>query len=205
MRHFCFLMVACFLWGSTALAQDATLQRLSAQNRTIKTLSATVQRTRHNTALTNDEVTKGTFSLRKPGQMALTFLDGQDKLLMNGDVYTMIQNGKANVASGKTHELFAVLQDVLQACMGDGDVVDLEGRATLQWTHDENTSTLTVTPNWEGSKRRMMFRSFVFIVDNRTLRLRSLRMNERGDNYTQYDFTVYHPDAPVSETVFQPQ
>lgn len=198
------ILLFCLLSAGTTWAQDADLQRISEKNRAMKTLNATVQRTRHNVAITDDEVTTGTFSLRKPGQMALTFLDGQDKLLMDGTVYTMVTGGKAQVARGKTQELFAVLQDVLRALMGDGDAVSLEGRATLEWNRSKDWLTLAVIPAWEGSKRRMMFRSFIFTIDARDLRLRSLRMNERGDNYTQYDFTDYRPDTAVAEDTFKP-
>ena len=197
-------LLICLLAAGTAWAQDADLQRISERHRTMKTLNATVQRTRHNTAIADDEVTAGTFSLRKPGQMALTFPDGGDKLLMDGTTYTMVTAGKAQVAQGKTHALFSVLQDVLRALTGDGDTASLEGRATLEWTRSDDWLTLAVTPAWEGSKRRMMFRSFIFTIDARHLRLRSLRMNERGDNYTQYDFTDYQPDTPVADDTFKP-
>lgn len=198
------VMTVCLLMPGAALAQDTDLQRISEKNRAIKTLNVTVQRTRHNTAIAEDEVTTGTFSLRKPGQMALTFLDGQDKLLMNNSVYTMVTDGKTSVAQGKNQQLFSVLQDVLRAIMGDGPVADFDKRATLQWEHGKDWLTLVVIPAWEGSKRRMMFQSFIFTIEASSLHLRSLRMNERGDNYTQYDFTDYRPDSPVPDNTFQP-
>ena len=198
------ILLLCLLSANATMAQDADLQRIAERHRAMKTLNATVRRTCHNTAIADDEVTTGTFSLRKPGQMALTFLDGRDKLLMDGTVYTMVTDGKAQVAQGKTHALFSVLQDVLRAMTGDGDAVSLEGRATLEWTRSDDWLTLAVTPAWEGSKRRMMFRSFIFTIDARDLRLRSLRMNGRGENYTQYDFTDYRPDTPVGADTFKP-
>ena len=198
------ILLLCLLWANATWAQDADLQHISQAHRTMKTLNATVQRTRHNVAIADDEVTTGTFSLRKPGQMALTFLDGRDKLLMDGTVYTMVTEGKAQVARGKTQALFSVLQDVLRALTGDGEVVNLEGRATLEWNRSDDWLTLAVIPAWEGNKRRMMFRSFIFTIDAHTLRLRSLRMNERGENYTQYDFTDYRPDTPVGTDTFKP-
>ena len=198
------ILLFCLLSAGMTWAQDADLQRICEHNRATKTLNATVRRTCHNTAIADDEVTTGTFSLRKPGQIGMTFLGGQDKLLMDGDVYTMVTGGKAQVARGKTKELFSVLRDVLRAVMGDGEVVDLEGRATLEWTKSNEWLTLAVTPAWKGSKWFMMFRSFIFTIDARNLRLRSLRMNGRGESYTQYDFTDYRPDTPVAANAFKP-
>ena len=50
-----------------------------------------------------------------------------------------------------------------------------------------------------------MFTSFVLTLDLRLSELISLRMNEKGDNYTQYDFSDYVFDGAVSDSVFNPQ
>ena len=47
-----------------------------------------------------------------------------------------------------------------------------------------------------------MFTSFVLTLDNATGRLLSLRMNERGENYTQYDLSSHQPGAAVGDAVF---
>ena len=56
----------------------------------------------------------------------------------------------------------------------------------------------------EKEKRRLMFTSFVLTLDNATGRLLSLRMNERGENYTQYDLSSHQPGAAVGDAVFIP-
>ena len=46
--------------------------------------------------------------------------------------------------------------------------------------------TITITPSTK--KKRQMFTSFVLVVDEKTSAFRHLRMNERADNYINYDF-----------------
>ena len=69
-----------------------------------------------------------------------------------------------------------------------------------------NRCILTVTPLLKNAKekRRLMFTSFVLTLDNASGRLLSLRMNERGENYTQYELTGHQPGAAVSDIVFTP-
>ena len=48
-----------------------------------------------------------------------------------------------------------------------------------------------------------MFTSFVVTIDQKAGELRSLRMNEKGKNYTQYDFSNFQLNAPVNDSVFK--
>ena len=50
-----------------------------------------------------------------------------------------------------------------------------------------------------------MFTSCVAVIDLKAAELRSLRINEQGENYTQYDFSNYVFDAEVSSSVFDIQ
>lgn len=191
------------------LAQDASVWKTAEQYQKMRTLTATVTRTCHNAAVIGaDAADKGKFYLKKPGKMCLTFSEGTDMLLMDEGTYSMVKGGKVSVAKGKMIELFKVLQLALDNLFRNGgDTSELSELASVEVSEQGNTRILSVTPSLSDTKakRRMMFTSFVFTLDAKTLELKSMRMNEKAGNYTQYDFSDYVIDGTVSDTVFIPQ
>ena len=186
-------------------AQEADIRRLAEHYADVQTLSATVTRTRHNVLLAQDEVTRGHFFLKKPGKMCLSFDDNKDMLLMESGTFTLVEQGRRTVAKGRNGQVLGVLGSVLRGLFADGSYVPDEA-ATVTVEQSGNRCILTVTPLLKNAKekRRLMFTSFVLTLDNASGRLLSLRMNERGENYTQYDLTGHQPGAAVSDIVFTP-
>lgn len=186
-------------------AQEADIRRLAEHYADVQTLSATVTRTRHNVLLAQDEVTRGHFFLKKPGKMCLSFDDNKDMLLMESGTFTLVEQGRRTVAKGRNGQVLGALGSVLRGLFADGSYVSDEA-ATVTVEQSGNRCILTVTPLLKNAKekRRLMFTSFVLTLDNASGRLLSLRMNERGENYTQYDLTGHQPGAAVSDIVFTP-
>ena len=186
-------------------AQEADIRRLAEHYADVQTLSATVTRTRHNVLLAQDEVTRGHFFLKKPGKMCLSFDDNKDMLLMESGTFTLVEQGRRTVAKGRNGQVLGALGSVLRGLFADGSYVPDEA-ATVTVEQSGNRCILTVTPLLKNAKekRRLMFTSFVLTPDNASGRLLSLRMNERGENYTQYDLTGHQPGAAVSDIVFTP-
>ena len=186
-------------------AQEADIRRLAEHYADVQTLSATVTRTRHNVLLAQDEVTRGHFFLKKPGKMCLSFDDNKDMLLMESGTFTLVEQGRRTVAKGRNGQVLGALGSVLRGLFADGSYVPDEA-ATVTVEQSGNRCILTVTPLLKNAKekRRLMFTSFVLTLDNASGRLLSLRMSERGENYTQYDLTGHQPGAAVSDIVFTP-
>lgn len=186
-------------------AQEADIRRLAEHYADVQTLFATVTRTRHNVLLAQDEVTRGHFFLKKPGKMCLSFDDNKDMLLMESGTFTLVEQGRRTVAKGRNGQVLGALGSVLRGLFADGSYVPDEA-ATVTVEQSGNRCILTVTPLLKNAKekRRLMFTSFVLTLDNASGRLLSLRMNERGENYTQYDLTSHQPGAAVSDIVFTP-
>ena len=186
-------------------AQEADIRRLAEHYADVQTLSATVTRTRHNVLLAQDEVTRGHFFLKKPGKMCLSFDDNKDMLLMESGTFTLVEQGRRTVAKGRNGQVLGALGSVLRGLFADGSYVPDEA-ATVTVEQSGNRCILTVTPLLKNAKekRRLMFTSFVLTLDNASGRLLSLRMNERGENYTQYELTGHQPGAAVSDIVFTP-
>lgn len=165
------------------------------------TLIASVTRTKHNVAVAGDKVAKGQFYYKNPDRMCMTFNEGKDMLLMDGIDFILINDGKSSVAGGKEAAHLAILQRVLQNIILGIDT-EMTNSEIADITRTDNT--ICITPNAAGTKaaRRLMFTSFTLTVDPKTAALKSMRMNEKGGNYTQYDFAGCVVNATVDEEVF---
>ena len=141
-----------------------------------------VIRTRHQAALATDAVSTGTLTIRKPDYICISTDEGRNQMLMNGTQFTMVMDGKKHVTDSKRNAQFVTFQKVLNAVINGLPIPTGEDIAIVT---KNGQQTVTITP---AGKKRKMFTSFVLVVDSKTSALRRLRMNERADNYVNYDF-----------------
>lgn len=189
-------------------AQEVDIRKIAEHYKNMNTMTATATRTRHNAAMTDDVVAKGEFYFKNPDKMCMIFNDGKDMLLMDGSIFTMVNNGKKSIAKGETARQFESLQIVFKHLMsGKENNSEIREVADVEITKQNHICVVTVTPivSDAKAKRRLMFTSFVLTIDTQSFEFKSLRMNERGKNYTQYDLSDYVPDGVVSDSVFHPQ
>ena len=128
----------------------------------------------------------------QPNEAYMTFNEGKDMLIMDNGVFTMINDGQESIAKGVTHKQFEVLLIVLRNLLSsDSDSTDIKEVADMEITKQGKLCVLTITPIIPDAKakRRMMFTSFVLTIDIQSSEFKGLRMNEKGKNYTQYDFS----------------
>ena len=142
-----------------------------------------VTRTRHQAALTTDVVTTGTLSIRKPDYICISTDGGRDQLLMDGTKFTMTMGGKLHETDSQQNPQFDTFQKVLHAVINAQPIPECED-LTVETKNGQRT--ITITPSTK--KKRQMFTSFVLVIDEKTSAFRQLRMNERADNYINYDF-----------------
>lgn len=133
--------------------------------------------------------------------MCIRLNNKKDMLLMDGNTYTLMEDGEKSIAKGKIMELFNVLQNVLQNIISNNPMADVTLCEAAQI--DKNGNTITITPKINAkNKRRIVFTSFVIKFDKNSLK--SIRMNKTGENYTQYDMYDYTTNCNVSDNVFIP-
>lgn len=192
---------------ASASAQDAEMmQKAMERFKNMTSLTANVTQTKHNTMVAKDIVSKGNFYFKKPNKMCMTFNDGKDMMLMNGETFTMVKDGVKNTAQGGSNEQLQALTTILKNfTAGQESDIDLSEIADVDMEKKGNLMIMTVTPivNDPKAKRRQMFTSFVVTIDQKASELKSLRMNEKGSNYTQYDFSNFQLNAPVNDSVFK--
>lgn len=201
-----FSLVLFFLATFILHAQDADILKAMEYYKSASSLTAAVTRTKHNAAVTTDVITQGTLYFKSPSRLSMIFEDDNDKLIMADGTFTMVTNGQKQTAKGAT---LAQFQTLLAAFSVEflNVASDNIPNAEVTTTADGNLRTVTITPATDGgnkAKRRMLFTSFALTIDIKAQRIKSLRMNEHGTNYTQYDFTNFSLNTQVPDNVFIP-
>lgn len=154
-----------------------------------ESLTADVTRAVHRAAVKKDVVTTGKFTYHKGGNMAITF-SPTDKLMMEGTTYTIVSGKRKSVASGPTAELFGVMQRVVDDLLGGSDGV-IAKSATTGGKVLYNGNTITIVPKDGVKANQLLFTSFVLTIDKQRHRLKSIKMNGKGKNYTLYTLSNY--------------
>ncbi len=187
-------------------AQDAEMmQKAQEKFKNMQTLEADVVMTKHNTMVTKDVTTPGKFYFKKPSKMCLTFNGGKDVLLMDGQSFTMVKDGNKQTMNAQGNSQFEALKTLMQNfSAGQESDIDLSDIADVDMEKQGDLIKMTITPIVTDSKekRKMMFTSFVVSIDQKKSELMSVRMNEKGQNYTQYDFSNFKQNANITDAVF---
>ena len=211
MKRLFTLLIATVLACTAISAQEAEIREAAKRYKNITSLVTDVTQTRHNVAIADDEVIKGHFYFKNPNQLSMVFADDKEMLLALGDTFTKVNDGKKNTlkAKGKGNNPFETIREVFYNLLtvqeNNAPITDIAD--VKMEKRDASTAILTITPIAKGAKakRRMMFTSCEATIDLKTAELRTLRINERGENYTQFDFSNYQLNATVADNVFDPQ
>ncbi len=186
---FLFALICHMGW---AMAQQTDFQQAVARYKNCSLVTATATKTTHKAALAKDEVAKGTLTMKRPSEVAITIAEGKDQLLMQGSNFTMVVKGRKHKTSSQSNPQFASFQTVFESIL-TGGAKDISRLADLTLRKQGGQLVLTITPVADSKKsaRRMLFTSFQLAIDAKTSELRSLRMNEKAGNYTEYQFTNF--------------
>lgn len=209
MKRVYMIWVVVVLACQMLLAQQAELHKAAERFRGIRSLKMNVVQTRHNVTLIKDITTLGHFFYQEPNRCSMVFPDAKEMLLAVDDTFVMVRDRKQHVAKakGQGNNPFEVLSDVFHKLLSADENVDLSEYADVKLSRQGNSCTITIFPKEKNikSKRRMMYTSCIVIVDLKAAELRSVRIYERGENYTQYDFSNYIINAEVDTNAFDVQ
>lgn len=191
--------------SNEAFAQNADLMKQAMEGyKTMSSAKANVKKTVHNEMVTKDVVTTGTFYFKKPAKLCITTNGGKDKLVTDGSTFTIVQNGKATSASGKSNSSLTPLVNAIQGITSGNTETDLSDVADVDMERNGNLMVMTVTPITKSAaeRKKMMFQSFVITIDQKAGMLKSIRLNGKGKNYEQYDFSNFQMNCQVDDSVF---
>ena len=141
-----------------------------------------VTKTVHKKAVKTDVVTTGTMTIRKPDYICISTDNDRDLLMMDGTKFTITIGSKRHTTDSRNNPQFTTFHEVLTAVI-NGQPIPQSDDMTI--TTKNGQKTITITP---VGKKRQLFSSFVLVIDAKTSNVVQLRMNERGENYINYDF-----------------
>ena len=141
-----------------------------------------VTKTIHKKAVKTDVVTTGTMTIRKPDYICISTDNDRDLLMMDGTKFTITIGSKRHTTDSRNNPQFTTFHEVLTAVI-NGQPIPQSDDMTI--TTKNGQKTITITP---VGKKRQLFSSFVLVLDAKTSAVVQLRMNERGENYINYDF-----------------
>jgi hypothetical protein len=142
-----------------------------------------VTRTLHRTAISQDAVSTGSMTVRKPDYICISTDNGKEQLIMEGTKFTMTMGSKKHTTDSRKNAQFATFHEVLKAVINNQPIPE-GGEVSV--TTKNGQKLITITP--QGKKKRQLFTSFELTIDSKTSAMRRLRMNERKGNYTEYTF-----------------
>ena len=185
---------------STVQAQDQDVMKQAMEGyKKINSMTASVKKTTHNTMLAKDQVTTGTFYFK------ISTNGGKDKLVTDGEKFTIVQDGQASTASGSGSSSLGPLVNAIKNITSGNEDTDLSDVADIDMERDANSMTMTITPITSNAaeRRKLVYQSFVIVIDTKAGELRSVRLNGKSGNYDLYEFSNYKMDAAVADSVFE--
>lgn len=185
-------------------AQEDVMKQAMEGYKTLTSLTAKVTKTVHNEMVAKDQITTGMLYFKKPAKVCITTNGGQDKLLTDGETFTIVQNGKASTATGKGNTALTPLVTAIKGITSGNADMDLSDVADVDMEREGNLMIMTITPIVKGAaeRKKMLYQSFVVTVDQKAGELRSIRLNGKGKNYDKYEFSDFKMDAKFSDSVF---
>ena len=204
-KIFLFLMIFALSMGVSLFAQDDVMKQAMEGYKNLTTVKADVKKTVHNTMVTKDVVTTGTFYFKKPAQMCITTNGGKDQMLTDGESFTIVQNGKPSTTNAKSNSSMAPLINAIKGITQGNSDTDLSDVADVDMEREGDLMIMTIAPITKSAadKRKLMFTSYVITVDTKAGELKSIRLNEKGQNYQQYDFSNFKRDVKIEDGVFK--
>ncbi|MGI6232108.1 MAG: outer membrane lipoprotein carrier protein LolA [Prevotella sp.] len=189
MKRTLLLLFTCLLAGLAA-AQTSSLKRAVARYAKVHRVEATTVRTVYSAAKGKSTTARGAFFMTSPDKVNITVNGGKDQLTMNGDIFTVTMRGKKHTTSAKKNVQMAALQQVLCYIMTGGKKGNIN-RSDISISQSGHFVTVTIKSATSKKKRRQLFSSVILSIDSRNSEIKSMRMNQRGNNYTNYEFSNY--------------
>lgn len=199
------ILCAVFYFTSPATAQQDVMQQAMEGYKNLTSVKADVKKTVHNTMVTKDVVTTGTFYFKKPAMMCITTNGGKDQLLTNGESFTIVQNGKPSTANAKGNSSLTPLVNAIKGITQGKADTDLSDVADVDMEREGDLMIMTIAPITKSAaeKRKLMFQSFVITIDTKAGELKSVRLNEKGQNYQLYELSNFKRDVKIDDAVFK--
>lgn len=206
------LVIMIFLAGYSALfaqtilsaEQQAQLQQqLTVKSEETNTISCKFKQTKQMAVLAAPSISSGCFYYKKESKICMEYaLPKGDKLVMNGDDFLIISNGKQNTADARSNPMMRGLKNLLVACMS-GDIAQMSAGITSQLEYAQTETQYLITARMDHKRKKGYFKEIILCFEKSDLSLSSLKMIDPSGDFTLYEFDQKRFNEPVNESLFK--
>lgn len=195
------LLLAGFFYVGAQTVSDKDkkmLEKIKAENAQYKTLSSPFKQTSVISFLGEEMLSKGVCHYSKPEQLAMRYNDpAGDLMLIDGDKFVMIADGKRRESSGKVNPKMQSMKTILSACL-EGDLMAMGAKKI---SCDENARYYVVTATLPPSDKSGI-EQVVAHYDKKDGTLFLLKTVEPDGSYITYELTDKKLNQPLDGNAF---
>lgn len=198
------LLTIALLLGCTVSAQNISTQEqfeneLKLKNESVSTIKCHFIQTREMSVLQNVVQKDGTFYFQRPGNMLLSFDDG-DYIKMTEEWFEMKTGESTTTTKVSSNPMLRNLSTILSACVvGNFDQMIRGFSIEVESKLDEWVVIMTPQRGKAASK----ISQIVLHFDRETMSLNILKMVEKNGDYTMYSFSDKKFNVAIDGELFK--
>lgn len=190
--------------GFTASAQNGSTQEqfereLKLKNESVSSIKCHFIQTRDMSVLQNVVRKEGTFYFQRPGNMLLSFNDG-DYIKMTEEWFEMKTGENTTTTKISSNPMLRNLSTILSACVV-GDFAQMIRGFSIQVQSQAKQWVVIMTP--QRGKAASKISQIVLHFDRETMSLNTLKMVEKSGDYTMYGFTNKQFNVAIDGKLFK--
>lgn len=198
------LITIALMIGFTASAQNGSTQEqfereLKLKNESVSSIKCHFIQTRDMSVLQNVVRKEGTFYFQRPGNMLLSFNDG-DYIKMTEEWFEMKTGENTTTTKISSNPMLRNLSTILSACVV-GDFAQMIRGFSIQVQSQAKQWVVIMTP--QRGKAASKISQIVLHFDRETMSLNTLKMVEKSGDYTMYGFSNKQFNVAIDSKLFK--
>lgn len=198
------LITIALMIGFTASAQNGSTEEqfereLKLKNESVTSIKCHFLQTREMSVLQNVVRKEGTFYFQRPGNMLLSFNDG-DYIKMTDEWFEMKTGENTTTTKISSNPMLRNLSTILSACVV-GDFAQMIRGFSIQVQSQAKQWVVIMTP--QRGKAASKISQIVLHFDRETMSLNTLKMVEKSGDYTMYGFSNKQFNVAIDGKLFK--
>lgn len=190
-----------FAFSQTENVEHEFKQKIESLSNKNSTISCDFTQTKKVKNITQPILSHGRFYYDNSGYMALIYTQPKgDKVVMNGEVFTVIANGKKLTSNATSNPMMAQISFMMQACMS-GAVSKLGRGWDMSIERGKDRYLVVLTPTDKRVKKYI--NSMVMLFDAADITLNQLRIEESAGGFTEYRFVNKKLNQKIDNSYFK--
>ena len=190
--------------GFTTSAQNGSTQEqfereLKLKNESVTSIKCLFLQTREMSVLQNVVRKEGTFYFQRPGNMLLSFNDG-DYIKMTDEWFEMKTGENTTTTKISSNPMLRNLSTILSSCVV-GDFAQMIRGFSIQVQSQAKQWVVIMTP--QRGKAASKISQIVLHFDRETMSLNTLKMVEKSGDYTMYGFSNKQFNVAIDGKLFK--